>query len=297
MRLQTLYLLIACVVMLGGCSRCEKDDPKPGLKLEISIYQMVASNFVADSLVSQYGFKTYKDTSTTFVSDASLGTFFEATDTTWELYKWHFANSSNQANRKIMGKKIQVKFSSPHLDTAYLTAYKNNGKDSTTIKKPFKVISMENIGLTGSFIGTLNYGSKVYTNVVVKVLPTQESPPYNECYSARNGYAIFGVFSPCGNLDIGLPIEMPYSLMSFELANHIVNTPGDSALATYPNCGFGGGSGSCNVGVYSRDGRPNAYGQLRSHDTLRVHIPYFRIQRNPPVNSLEFPISFRGTRI
>lgn len=91
MRLQTLYLLLACVVMLGGCSRCE-DDPKPvdpcaNVKAVSAAFrsQEIQSGTLSDSLWNRY-----------YDSDTLISPYiqFTAKDSAASSYRWYAGDTT-----------------------------------------------------------------------------------------------------------------------------------------------------------------------------------------------------------
>lgn len=208
MRLQTLYLLLACVVMLGGCSGCD-DDPKPSSPvMKILSYKPISG--IPDPglglnlpklrgmlIDSGYGY-------------SQMGINFEASDTTWEEYTWRFASGGGNF-RQQKKYKVSTSFATGTIDTIIMTAYRKSRRDSIKAKKPFRILLFRDMGFDGLYRGNIYVGKQVFFGSEVSIEYKENYKTASMPYAIDQLYLVKGITKEPCNVDIPLYFRGAYS--------------------------------------------------------------------------------------
>jgi len=156
MRLQTLYLLLACVVMLGGCSRCEKDSPEPKHGRLAIMTGNDLGGIPEDTIgLHALNLPSYREVNYHYHS-SNLGDFidFYPSDTTWPEYQWSFAGSDS----KYTSRYINLYYRDSLLnDTVYLTCRDRARHDSAQAKLTYHIRPLSAWPYFGNYQGRLYY--------------------------------------------------------------------------------------------------------------------------------------------
>ena len=164
-----LYLLVGVVALLGGCSRCDHDDPTPNpshSKLFIStssVKQTITSISHAYPLpyvvplANSDSFKSVIDTNGIYLYNARIT--FLPSDTTWDHYIWHF-----EEGRVLKGVSQTFLFQMDYtLDSVSVktrvSAYNMDGSDSASAIKTIWFYKEQKVPSLGTYSGIFSDGA------------------------------------------------------------------------------------------------------------------------------------------